>query len=187
MEVKINHNIFRTGMNFIKNSIGKDDNRHRLTLAKIEVDEKYIRFISLDGIKSCHFEIEHKDKDVIPFECFLRYFDVGLDKQGSKNIEIEKIDALTVVRYFDLDGNKIIREFDYDGDYANIKEIYPEIGEWQIAFYVDNLIAVLKSFRLRSKMEIKLHIQGKYKPMLITSKIDDGELKGLIMPIRGQE
>jgi hypothetical protein len=193
-KVKINNTIFNDAMKTIQGTLGKTNDRPILQKCKCEVDEQYIRFISLDGYSATILKFEHKQEDVEKFDFLFSPFAVSKDKQGAKNVTIEAFDGYVSFKWLDDDFNEIERKVKpFGGEYINIDVIYEgNRAKDGATIYVDAnlLIKALKGFTNgagRHDIAITFDKNDALKPLFIKSL--DSELtkiETIVLPIRGR-
>ena len=187
-QVKIKNTVFNDAMKTIQGTLAKDDTRRILKLCKCEIDEQYIRFISLDGFSATVLKFEHKQQDVERFDFLFSPFAVSKDKQGQKDVTIEAFDGYVSFKWLDDDLNEIERKVKpFDGKFIDIDKIYDDNRTNNGAkIYVDVklLIRVLKGFASGRLVEITINKDDKTRPLFIKSYGELNEIESIVLPTR---
>ena len=191
-QVKIKNTEFNDAMKTIQGTLGKTNDRPILQKCKCEVDEQYIRFISLDGFSATILKFEHKQKDVEKFDFLFSPFSVSKDKQGIKDVTIEAFDGYVSFKWLDDDLNEIERKVkSYDEKYIDIDAVYKSNRATDgatIAVNPNLLIKALKGFAKESRSIVKITIDknNAIMPLFIKSFNNElGEIETIVLPIRG--
>ena len=190
-QVKIKKNIFNEIMKTIKGSLAVDDSRPVLKKCKCEVDDKFIKFMSLDGYCGTIFKHEHKCEDVEKFDFLFNVFTVDKDYRGIQDITIEKFDNCISFKWLDIDNNEIEKKIKIDNnEYVNFEKIIESNCKEEtttISFCANRLIRILKGFSRNTGDIVKLTFanNNQINPMFIKSYGNTyGEIESIVLPVR---
>lgn len=192
-QVKIKNTVFNDAMKTIQGTLGKTNDRPILQKCKCEVDEQYIRFISLDGYAATILKFEHKQKDIEKFDFLFSPFAVSKDKQGIKDVTIEAFDGYVSFKWFDDDLNEIERKVKtVAGQYVDVDRVYESNRAKDgatICVDANLLIKALKGFTNgagRHGVKITIDRTNPIMPLFIKSVDNElGEIETIVLPIRG--
>lgn len=179
-----------------KESIAKDDSRAILKWIKVEIENKKMTAVSLDGYMLSSISIDLNNKIQEPYSFFIKPFYIPKSKQGYQ---------IT----FDCSDNEVVFVSlkPYTGDttinyqisqpkqeFINWKQSFPETDEnFEIVFSAGYLINILKGFKtnLTNNNEVVLCFKknengiNKTSPVILKQFTKVGiEKQALILPIR---
>ena len=188
-KITIQNAIWNIAMKTIKGTLAIDLSRPVLRKCKVEVDEKYIKFISIDGYTGTIYTHEHKQEDVEKFDFLVDYFLVDEDKDWVNRITIEKNDGFVKFSYIDNNKNIIERTIEDCGwDYIHYKEIFKEKeSEESINVLVDvaYLKRVLRSYSGSFKNVRLIICKNKTRPVFLESNGETtGDIQSILLPLR---
>ncbi len=189
-QVKIKNDIFNRIIKTVQGTLVMDNSRPVLKMCKCEVDEQYIRFITLDGFAATVFKIEHGCEDVEKFDFLFVPFTVYNDKSGQLTVTIEQVKGYTSFKWFDENLNELEKKVKPCGDrYIDVDKIYEgnrAAESFTIAFDPKLLIRVLKGFSgVDSCVKLTFDKADNNKPVFISGYSNElGEVESLVMPIR---
>ena len=190
-QVKIKKDIFNEIMKTIKGSLAVDNSRPVLKKCKCEVDDKFIKFMSLDGYCGTILKYEHKCEDVEKFDFLFNIFTVDKDYQGINDVTIEQFDDCISFKWLDIDNNEIEKKIKIDNsEYVNFGKIIEDNRKKEtttISFHANMLIRMLKGFSKKSGDIVKLTFvnNNQINPMFIKSYDNTfGEIETIVLPVR---
>ncbi len=186
-KITINNNLFNEAIKTIKGTLAVDDSRPVLKKCQCEVDNKYVRFKSVDGFCGTIIKIEHHCDNVEKFDFVFNPFLIDYDKTYCKTITVEKLDNHVSFKWLDKDLNaveKIVNDdndlfIDLDGVYKNNRSN----ESTSIHFDKNLLLKALKGF---SKDRIvKITFGDPEKPIFIKNRDTSvGEIEKIVLPVR---
>lgn len=189
-EITLNEGLLEKIFSTTKNTIAIDDSRPVLKFIKIEVTDKNIKAISVDGYMLTTFEIPHEQNEVTPFECLVKPFNIP---KHSKKVVInaEDKDSAKITIYFgDYQISHIIKQ--PDAEFINYQSVFPETNQnLSICFDARRLQSLLKGFKgYNRNCCVRFTFCGKdvgidpIKPAVLEFAEDGVKTKSLILPMR---
>ena len=190
-QVKIKKYLFNEIIKTIKGSLAVDNSRPVLKKCKCEVDNQYIKFITLDGYCATIHKVQHNCENVESFGFLFNIFTVDKDKQGMKDITIEKFDEYISFKWQDIENNEIEKKIKIDNtEYINVNRVYESSRQEEsttIAFHANMLIRLLKGFSKGTGDIVKITFANNNPTNAIFIKNYDktnGEIETLVLPVR---
>lgn len=189
-QLKIKNEIFNKAIKAVQGTLALDNSRPVLKMCKCEVDEQYIRFITLNGFAATVFKIKHGCENVEKFDFLFVPFTVYNDKSGQLAVTIEQCKDYTSFKWLDENLNEIERKVKPCGDkYIDVDAVYKTNrvdNSFTIAFDPKLLIKVLKGFSSDKRyVELTFNKNDNKKPVFISGGSNEsGEVESLVLPIR---
>lgn len=188
-KITIQNAIWNIAMKTIKGTLATDMSRPVLRKCKVEVDEKYIKFIAIDGYSGTIYTHEHKEENVEKFDFLVDCFLVDVDKNWVNRIQIEKDEDCVKFSYVDNNKNIIERiiencEWEYIG-YKNIFADKNSEDTIKILVDVSKLKKVLSSYSGNCKNVRLVISKEKNKPLFFENgKMVTGLIESILLPMR---
>lgn len=188
-KITIQNAIWNIAMKTIKGTLAIDLSRPVLRKCKIEVDEKFIKFISIDGYSGTIYTYEHKEENVEKFDFLVDCFLVDVDKNWINRITIEKDEDYVKFSYVDNNKNIIERIIENcEWEYINYKNIFADKdSEDAIKILVDvnKLKRVLNSYSGNCKNVRLVISKEKNKPIFFENdEMVTGLIESILLPMR---
>lgn len=198
-KTEISSYMFNKAIESVKGNLATNDSRPILKFIKVEVDEKFINFISLNGYAMTIYKFEHKNENVIPFEFVFKGFKVFVDKNLQYKVSIELLENnILKINYIDKEDYKVEKVFNQAmGEYINWKKILTDNKDEEnisISFNKNFLLNSLKSHKADT-VTLKISATDKaldnyfsttkLKPIFINSTGLLGEqTETMVLPVR---
>lgn len=188
-KITIQNAIWNIAMKTIKGTLATDMSRPVLRKCKVEVDEKYIKFIAIDGYNGTIYTHEHKEENVEKFDFLVDCFLVDVDKNWVNRIQIEKDEDCVKFSYVDNNKNIIERiiencEWEYIG-YKNIFADKNSEDVIKILVDVSKLKKVLSSYSGNCKNVRLVISKEKNKPLFFENgEMVTGLIESILLPMR---
>lgn len=179
-----------------KESIAKDDSRLILKWIKVEVENKKMTAVSVDGYMLSSISIDLKNEVEEPYSFFIKPFYIPKSKQGYQitfDCSDKEVVSVTLKPYTsDTTINYKITQ--PKQEFINWKQILPETDKnFEIVFNAGYLINILKGFKtsLINQNEVVLCFKkdengiNKIAPVILKQFTKVGiEKQALLLPIR---
>ena len=188
-KITIQNAIWNIAMKTIKGTLAVDMSRPVLRKCKVEVDERYIKFISVDGYTGTIYTHEHKQENVEKFDFLVDCFLVDVDKDWINRITIEKDDDCVKFSYTDNNKNIIERIIENcEWDYINYKNIFEDKNSEDtinVLVSVEKLKRVLRSYSGNCKNVRLIVNKNSIKPVFLESGENvTGVVESILLPMR---
>ena len=188
-KLTIKNAIWNIAMKTIKSTLATDMSRPVLKKCKVEVDEEYIKFISIDGYTGTIYTHKHNQENVEKFDFVIDCFMVDVDKNWVNVITIERDDDCIKFSYVDNNKNYIERTVEKcDWEYINYINIFKNKDSqdvYSVLVDVRKLKQILSSYSGNCRMIRIMVNKDKSKPVFFESGKDmNGAIESILLPIR---
>lgn len=191
-KITIKNAIWNIAMKTIKKTLAIDNSRPVLKKCRVEVDEKYIKFISIDGYTGTIYTYEHKQENVEEFDFLVDCFLVDVDKNWLNRMTIEKDEDCVKFSYVDNNNNMIERVIKIcNWGYIKYKQIFEGKNAedtTKILVSVSKLKRVLNSYSGNCENVRLIINKNKSKPIFLECGEEmNGVIESILLPLREME